>query len=71
MAGDLIEGFAGYDECHWTGGAETIIGGADTFDANPHTPGNPGGDRLFIEGPGAFVRLDAGDTGIAQLGSDG
>lgn len=50
-AGDLIEGFAGHDECDWTGGAATIIGGADTFDANPIHPVIPAGTGYSSRGP--------------------
>ncbi|WP_405404625.1 calcium-binding protein [Paracoccus sp. Ld10] len=45
--------------------------GSERYDANPYTPGNPGGDRLFLEGDrGVRVNLTSTESGFVQSGNE-
>lgn len=69
---DRITALAGDDVIRWTpAGRDTLDAGTDgeSYDANPYNTGNPGGDRLFIEGAtGAWVKLGTTTDGIVKVG---
>ena len=70
---DLFTGVHGVNVLHWTpGGTDTFHAGdgGENFDANPYSPGNPGGDRLFLTGDrGAFVQMTDWNDGTAKIGN--
>lgn len=69
---DRITALAGDDVIRWApGGHDTLDAGTDgeNYDANPYNTGNPGGDRLYIEGSaGAWVRLGTTTDGLVKVG---
>ncbi|MTH79623.1 calcium-binding protein [Paracoccus aestuariivivens] len=72
---DVISGLGGADIFYWRSGIgnDTIHGGnaGDNYDANPYTPGNPGGDRLILEGNvGAKITFSTTEAGTVQIGSN-
>lgn len=74
-AGDVLWGLGGADTFYWRSGrgSDTVHGGdiADRFDANPFTPGNPGGDRLVLQGKiGARVTFSTTEDGTVRIGDD-
>lgn len=74
MENDTVWGLEGADTFHWTSGIgnDTFHGGAggENFDSNPYTPGNPGGDRLVLEGNGARITFSDWNDGVAQIGKN-
>jgi Ca2+-binding RTX toxin-like protein len=63
------------DTFHWQAGMgnDTYHGGTgvERYDANPYTPGNPGGDKLILEGSvGARIDMRSTDSGSVQIGSE-
>lgn len=74
-ANDVLWGLNGADTFYWRNGMgnDTIHGGdlADKYDANPYTPGNPGGDRLVLQGTlGAKITFSTTENGIVHLGNN-
>lgn len=74
-ASDVLWGLNGADIFLWRGGrgSDVVHGGdiADGYDANPYTPGNPGGDRLIIQGSeGARVNFSTTESGSLRVGDD-
>lgn len=72
---DVVWGLEGLDTFYWRDGmgSDTYHGGlgGERFDANPYSPGNPGGDRLFLEGTrGATITMTATDSGQVRIGDD-
>ena len=69
---DRITALAGDDVIRWTpAGQDTLDAGTtgESYDANPYNTGNPGGDRLHIEGAaGAWVKLTTTTDGIVKVG---
>lgn len=69
---DTITALSGDDVIRWTpAGRDTLDAGTDgeSYDANPYNTGNPGGDRLFVEGiRGAWVKLGTTTDGIVKVG---
>lgn len=73
VGNDVLWGLDGADLFYWKNGRgnDTIHGGdtADKFDPNPYSPGNPGGDRMILEGSqGARVHFSSTEAGTAQIG---
>lgn len=71
---DALWGLAGADVFYWGSGRgnDTIHGGdiGDRYDANPYTPGNPGGDRLMLLGSeGARVTFSSTEAGSVRIGN--
>lgn len=70
---DRITALAGDDVIRWTPqGRDTLFAGTDgeNYDANPYNTGNPGGDRLYIEGDvGAWVRFNTTTDGWTTVGT--
>lgn len=75
--GQFMDALDGDDRIYWAGGNATLRGGADDFDPNPYIPydleigGIPTGDRLYIEGDGASIRMDDWNAGTAWLRGEG
>ena len=72
---DIVWGLEGLDTFHWQAGMgnDTYHGGTgvERYDANPYTPGNPGGDKLILEGSvGARIDMRSTDSGSVQIGSE-
>lgn len=72
---DVVWGLDGADTFLWAGGRgnDTFHGGDrnDRYDANPYTPGNPGGDRLVLEGStGAVISLLTTESGTVRIGGN-
>ena len=69
---DRITALSGDDVIRWTpAGHDTLDAGTDgeSYDPNPYNTGNPGGDRLHIEGAtGAWVKLGTTTDGIVKVG---
>ena len=69
---DTITALSGDDVIRWTPeGRDTLDAGTtgESYDANPYNTGNPGGDRLFIEGAtGAWVKLTTTTDGLVKVG---
>lgn len=72
---DEIWGYGGADTFHWTSGRgnDTYHGGTggEYYSSNPYEPGNPGGDRLYLNGTtGATITFRATDAGTAVIGGN-
>jgi len=72
---DTIWGLDGLDTFYWQAGMGNDIyhggTGAERYDANPYTPGNPGGDRLILEGSvGARIDMRSTENGSVQIGNN-
>lgn len=72
---DVVWGLEGLDSFYWRDGMgnDTYHGGTggERFDANPYSPGNPGGDRLFLEGSrGATIIMTETDGGRVRMGGE-
>ncbi|CAM3212168.1 calcium-binding protein [Paracoccus nototheniae] len=72
---DVVWGLDGDDSFYWSGGRgnDTYHGGdrGERYDSNPYTPGNPGGDRLFLDGSsGASVSFLTTENGTARIGGN-
>ena len=72
---DVVWGLGGMDTFYWRPGMGNDVyhggTGSERFDANPYTPGNPGGDRLFLEGNvGARITFRSTEDGVAQIGNE-
>ncbi|WP_312527753.1 hypothetical protein [Paracoccus sp. (in: a-proteobacteria)] len=72
--GRTIDALGGDDQIYWGrgDGNATIFGGNDgeSYDPNYYTPGNPGGDRLHINGSvGATIRFTATEDGTVTIGN--
>ncbi|TNH40287.1 calcium-binding protein [Paracoccus haeundaensis] len=72
---DEVWGLGGLDTFYWRPGMgnDRYHGGtgSERFDANPYTPGNPGGDRLYLEGSaGARISLRSTEDGVARIGNE-
>ena len=78
---DTITALSGDDVIRWApGGQDTLDAGTagESYDANPYNTGNPGGDRLHIEGAtgawvegatGAWVKLATTTDGLVKVGA--
>ncbi len=72
---DQVWGLQGLDTFYWRPGMgnDAYHGGtgSERFDANPYTPGNPGGDRLYLEGnAGARISLRSTEDGVIRIGNE-
>ncbi|MEQ5796579.1 family 16 glycosylhydrolase, partial [Paracoccus sp. NFXS7] len=72
---DIVWGLEGLDTFYWQPGVgnDTYHGGTGTerYDANPYTPGNPGGDRLILDGSaGLRIDMHSTDSGSVQSRND-
>ncbi|MEE2860103.1 MAG: calcium-binding protein [Paracoccus sp. (in: a-proteobacteria)] len=72
---EVVWGLEGLDTFYWQAGMgnDTYHGGtgAERYDANPYTPGNPGGDKLILEGSvGARIDMRSTENGSVQIGSN-
>ena len=72
---EVIEGLNGADSFHWSSGKgnDTYHGGAggEKFDPDPYAPGNPGGDRLSLDGTeGAQITFSSTDGGQVDIGAN-
>ncbi|MEE2861307.1 MAG: hypothetical protein VYB46_10915 [Pseudomonadota bacterium] len=72
---DHVYGLDGADSFYWRGnlGNDNYYGGdrRDDYDANPYTPGNPGGDHLYLQGDvGARITLTTTENGYALIGDN-
>lgn len=72
---DVIWGEGGADTFHWTSGRgnDTYHGGTggENYNTDPYAPGNPGGDRLYLDGTtGATITFRATDAGTAVIGGN-
>ncbi|WP_373946874.1 family 16 glycosylhydrolase [Paracoccus marcusii] len=72
---DIVWGLEGLDTFYWQPGVgnDTYHGGTGTerYDANPYTPGNPGGDRLVLDGSaGLRIDMHSTDSGSVQSRND-
>lgn len=70
---EIIHGLTGADSFHWSAGRgdDTYHGGTggEKFDADPYSPGNPGGDRLSLDGADAArIVLTSTDAGSVEIG---
>lgn len=72
--GQAINAGGGDDRIYWgrADGSTTLYGGSTNENYNPdvYTPGNPGGDRLFITGSeGAKISFSSTKDGVATIGN--
>ena len=72
---DVVWGLEGADTFHWASGRgnDTYHGGTggEYYNANPYEPGNPGGDRLLLDGStGATITFRSTDAGTARIGGN-
>lgn len=72
---DVVWGLEGLDTFYWgpNMGNDTYHGGTggERFDANPYTPGNPGGDRLILQGSqGARITMSSTEDGTVTIGGN-
>ncbi|GGO32910.1 hypothetical protein GCM10010991_21350 [Gemmobacter aquaticus] len=72
---DVVWGYGGADTFHWTSGRgnDTYYGGTggENYNTDPYAPGNPGGDRLYLDGTtGATITFRATDAGTVSIGGN-
>lgn len=71
--GKPVNALGGDDRLYWgrADGSTTLYGGdaGEHYDANVYTPGNPGGDRLYLTGSqGARVTFSTTENGTVVIG---
>lgn len=72
--GNAIYAYGGDDRIYWgqADGSTTLYAGDlnERYDADPYNTGNPGGDRLYLNGwVGANIRFGSTENGTAQIGN--
>lgn len=70
----VIDALGGNDSIYWgpSDGRTTIYGGdlGENYDPNPYNTGNPGGDRLYINGNvGAKIWFNSTEKGVVTVGT--
>jgi Ca2+-binding RTX toxin-like protein len=70
---DVVWGLEGADSFYWASGRgnDTYHGdtGGENYNSDPYAPGNPGGDRLLLDGnTGATITFRTTDAGSVEIG---